>query len=282
MDTDTEKLRQLTENLFQSWKTEADKLNVDHTKTIYIEPVLKCLGWDPVDDMTRREPNSVCSKTPDYILHANNINYLVIEAKPLQHRLDLKDAEQAEEYGLHANTNWCLATEGYFYKVYNRNWDMQPKERLFFKTSLTEATENFSRFLYKLNLISKKSMASGNIDELAKTFYRRKKIQTLLTNPPGELIQFIESLGAYKHLGKEAIKDSLRELKYNEFNTNTCPLCNTRETCELDFSQRLEEHGISRDQFVFLPFISIERFVSFDDWQDHMHEKHPEVFDPLY
>ena len=164
MAMDIKKIEELTQNLFQSWKTDADRLSEQDTKTNYIEPVLTCLGWDPVDNLARGEANSDSDNKPDYVLHANNVNYLVVEAKALQHRLDLKDAERAQENALHANANWCLVTKGYFYKVYNRNWDIEPKERLFFKTSLTEDIENFSRFLYKIDLISKQSMAEGKID----------------------------------------------------------------------------------------------------------------------
>jgi hypothetical protein len=280
MAIDRKKIEELTQNLFQRWKTDADRLGEEDTKTNYIEPVLKCLGWDLVENTTSGEGNSAYAKNPDYVLRANNVNYLVVEAKALQHRLDLKDAERAQENALHANANWCLVTEGYFYKVYNRNWDIGPKERLFFKTSLTEATEDFSRFLYKMNLISKQSMTGGKIDELGRVFYRRKKIQKLLTEPPEELVQVIEGLDGYD-LEEEEVKESLKELKYNEFNIDTCPLCQTRERCELEFSERLEDKGISRDQFMFLPFISIERFESLEAWKEHMLKNHPEVLNPL-
>jgi hypothetical protein len=280
MAMDRKKIEELTQDLFQRWKTDADRLGEEDTKTNYIEPVLTCLGWDPVADKILGEANGESDKKPDYVLHANNVNYLVVEAKALQHRLDLKDAERAQENALHANANWCLVTEGYFYKVYNRNWDIEPKERLFFKTSLTEATESFSRFLYKMNLLSKQSMADGKIDELGKVFYRRKKIQKLLSEPPEELLQVIEGLDGY-NVNEEEIRDSLKELKFNEFNIETCPLCQTREKCELELSERLEDKGIGRDQFMFLPFISIERFDSFEAWKEHMLKNHPEVFNPL-
>jgi hypothetical protein len=257
----------LTQNLFQRWKTDADRLGEEDTKTNYIDPVLKCLGWDPVDNMARGEANSASVKKPDYVLHANNVNYLVVEAKALQHRLDLKDAERAQENALHANATWCLVTEGYFYKVYNRKWDIEQKERLFFKTSLTEATEDFSRFLYKMNLISKQSMTGGKIEELGRVFYRRKKIQKLLTEPPEELVQVIEGLDGYNDLNKKEVKDSLMELICNDFSIDMCPICQTRERCELELSERLEEKGISKDQFMLLPFISIERFESFEAWK---------------
>jgi hypothetical protein len=280
MAIDRKKIEQLTQDLFHRWKTDAEKLSKQDTKTNYIEPVLTCLGWDPVENTTRGEANGESNEKADYVLHANNVNYLVVEAKALQHRLDLKDAERAQEYALHANANWCLVTEGYFYKVYNRSWDIEPKERLFFKTSLTEAIENFSRFLYKIDLISKQSMAEGKIDELGRVYYRRKKIEKLLADPPMELVRVIEGLDGY-NVNEEEIRDSLKELKFNEFNIEMCPLCQTREKCELELSERLEEKEISRDHFMFLPFISIERFESFEAWKEHILKKHPEVLDPL-
>jgi hypothetical protein len=280
MAVDREKIEDLTQNLFQDWKIDADKLSAEDTKAKYIEPMLGCLGWDPGDNMARGKSNSVSVKKPDYVLHSNDVNYLIVEARALQHRLDLKDAERGEENALNANANWCLVSEGYFYKIYNCKWDIEPKERLLFKTSLTEARENFSRFLYKINLISKQSMTEGKIDELGRVFYRRKKIQKLLAEPPKELVQVIESLDGY-NVNEEEIRESLKELTYNEFNIETCPLCQTREKCELELSERLESKGISRDQFLFLPFISIARFESYEAWKEHMLKNHPEIFDPL-
>ena len=280
MAIDRIKLEELTQGLFKYWKSDADSLSAEDTKAKYIEPMLHCLGWDPVNNMARGEANDESDNKPDYVLHANNVNYLVVEARALQHSLDLKDAERGEENALQANTNWCLVTEGYFYKVYNCKWGIEPRERLLFKTSLTEAKETFSRFLYKINLISKQSMIDGEIDKLGRASYRRKKVQKLLADPPMELVQVIESLGGY-NVNEEEIRDSLKELKFNEFNIETCPLCQTRERCELEVSERLEEQGISRDQFMFLPFISIERFESFEAWKEHMLKNHPEVLDPL-
>jgi hypothetical protein len=280
MTVNREKIEDLTQDLFQDWKSDADKLSAEDTKAKYIEPMLGCLGWDPVDNMAHEEGNRVSSKESDYVLHSNGVNYLVVEARALQHRLDLKDAERGEENALHANANWCLVTEGYFYKVYNCKWDIEPRERLLFKTSLTEANESFSRFLYKINLISKQSMIEGKIDELGRVCYRRKKIQKLLADPPMELVQVIESLDGY-NVNEEEIRDSLKELQFNEFNIETCPLCQTRERCELEVSERLESKGISRDEFLFLPFISIARFESYEAWKEHLLKNHPEVFDPM-
>ena len=280
MTGDREKIEDLVQNLFQDWKTDADRLNAEDTKAKYIEPMLVCLGWDPVDNMARGEGSSVSAEKPDYVLHSHDVNYLVVEARALQHRLDLKDAERGEENALNADANWCLVTEGYFYKVYNCKWDIEPRERLLFRTSLTEAKENFSRFLYKINLISKQSMTGGKIDELGRISYRRKKIQKLLAEPPKELVQVIEGLDGY-NVNEEEIRDTLKELKFNEFNIETCPLCQTRERCELELSERLEAKGIDRDHFLFLPFISIARFESHDAWKEHMLKNHPEIFDPL-
>jgi hypothetical protein len=138
----------------------------------------------------------------------------------------------------------------------------------------------FGQTLYKISLISKQSMTEGKIDALGRIRYRRKKIQKLLAEPPVELVQVIEGLDGY-NVNEQEVRDSLKELKYNEFNIETCPLCQTRERCELELSDRLEKKGIIRDQFLFLPFISIERFESFEAWKEHMLKNHPEVFDPL-
>lgn len=280
MSVDRERIEDLTQNLFQDWKSDADRLSVEDTKAKYIEPILRCLGWEPVNHKANEEDDQISAKEPDYVLHSNGVNYLVVEARALQHRLDLKDAERGEKNALHVNANWCLVTEGYFYKVYNCKWDIEPREKLLFKTSLTEAQESFSRFLYKINLISKQSMIDGKIDELGRVSYRRKKIQKLLADPPAELVQVIESLDGY-NVNEEEIRDSLKELKFNEFNIETCPLCQTREKCELEVSERLESLGISRDQFLFLPFISIARFESYEAWKEHLLKNHPEIFDHL-
>jgi hypothetical protein len=122
-------------------------------------------------------------------------------------------------------------------------------------------------------------MIEGKIDELGKVSYRRKKIQKLLAEPPLELVQVIEGLDGY-NVTEEEIRNSLKELKFNDFNIKTCPICQTRERCELEMAERLEKKGI-RDQFLFLPFISIERFESFEAWKEHLLKSHPEVFDRL-
>ena len=97
MTVDREKIEDLTKKLFRDWKIDAEKLSAEDTKAKYIEPMLGYLGWDPVDNMVREEGESVSAKEPDYLLHSNGASYLVVEARPLRHKLDLKDAERGEE-----------------------------------------------------------------------------------------------------------------------------------------------------------------------------------------
>ena len=46
MAINREKIEDLTKNLFQDWKSDADRLSAEETKAKYIEPMLRCLGWD--------------------------------------------------------------------------------------------------------------------------------------------------------------------------------------------------------------------------------------------
>lgn len=281
MGIESEKLKKLTESLFADWKTDAKIISEADTKVKYIERVLECLGWDRVDNMRREKIIKASGTKPDCILHADGIEYLAVETKPIKHRLGSKDAVQSLQYGLNTDIAWCLVTQGYFYEVYNVFWRFKPEAKLFFKTSLMEATENFSRFLYKINLISKESMVSKKIDKIGKAFYRRQKIQKLLSSPPDELIHTIRGLPGHDDLNNEDIIESLKELIRIRLKYDTCPLCDALERGGREVYEHMKERGGLKEGYKYRFPLLLESFQSWEDLEEHMKKKHSEALDLL-
>jgi len=141
-------------------------LNEADTKGKLVEPVLGELDWDLLGEEVQRERGiSLGSGTghADYALKIDGTPRILIEVKPFGSELDDKRAKQALSYAAIEKVRWCVLTNGRKYRIYNSEWSSNPQDSLFRQFEL----DPDSPVPEELNLLSKQSVRSGKLDDLA-------------------------------------------------------------------------------------------------------------------
>jgi hypothetical protein len=114
---DKDKVKVEITKLLEKYDKEKDKkYNEETTKTNFILPLFKALGWDVDSDEVSKEEN-ISGKRVDYGFRIDGIPKFFLEAKGLDENLDdsrmvkgreVTYAEQAINYAYYKGCNWAI------------------------------------------------------------------------------------------------------------------------------------------------------------------------------
>lgn len=182
-------------NNFQSnikeYQKKGTTFNEAATRTEYIDPFLKILGWDISNeegklfserDIVPEEPTNSTDR-PDYTAKMNGVDVLFIEAKkPLVNIFsDPEPARQARRYGWNAGHKVSVLTNFEYLAIYETTFEPKITDSVgtyrYKIYHYTEYTENFSEIY---DLISFDSFKSGRFEEWTNLIASASASSTLL------------------------------------------------------------------------------------------------------
>jgi len=191
------------------------------TRTIFIDPLLKALGWEVVDpDEVELEFPTIDGKSVDYAPKINRKPVLFIEAKSLNDSLtDIKSITQVVGYAANAGVEWCILTNGITYKIYSSTEKAKAPDKLLFEISLDpKETEGMSvqQVANQFARFSREAMARGVLDQIGEQVFTtgkiRKAIDKLFMDPPNSLIKLIRSVVKDDSVKPVQVKESLKRI----------------------------------------------------------------------
>jgi len=204
------------------------------TRTIFIDPLLRALGWDVRDpDEVELEHPTVDGKSVDYAMKVNRKVVLHVEAKQLGDPLDdVKSITQVVGYAANDGIEWCVLTNGVRYKIYKASEKASAPDKLLFEVSIDPTDSNgmmvdelarqFSRF-------SRESMAIGLLDQLGTEVFTtgkvRKVLDRLFVETPASFIRLIRKAMADSSVTPSQIEQALRRI----WDTGKEPIAGTTE-----------------------------------------------------
>jgi len=188
------------------------------TRTIVIDPLLESLGWDVRDpDEVELEYPTVDGKSVDYALKINKKPVLLVEAKSLDDPLeDVKAITQVVGYAANDGIVWCVLTNGVKWRVYRSVEPCAAPDKLMFEVSLDPnesegmTVDQIAKQMWRFSSVE---MAEGTLDALGEQTFTdgkvRKALQTLMTDPPRQLLNLVRKMTRDENLVPQRIKDSL-------------------------------------------------------------------------
>lgn len=202
-------------------KHRRDDLKEYPTRTIFIDPMLKALGWDVRDpEEVELEYPTIDGKFVDYAPKINRKPVLFIEAKPLKDPLtDVKSITQIVGYAANSGVEWCILTNGVTYRVYRSTEKAAAPDKLLFEVSIDPKDNegvSVEQIAEQLARFSQDAMAKGLLDEIGEQVFItgkiRKALDTLFIEPPNTLIRLIRSTVGDETIKPIQVKNALRRL----------------------------------------------------------------------
>lgn len=253
-----------------------DDLKEYPTRTIFVDPLLKALGWDVREpDEVQLEYPTIDGKSVDYAPKINRKPVLFVEAKQLNDPLtDIKSVTQVVGYAANAGVEWCILTNGATYKVYRSTEKAKAPDKLLFEISLDpkkaegmsneQVAEQFARF-------SRDSMAKGVLDEIGEQIFTtgkiRKALDKIFAEPPNTLIRLIRFTIGDETIKPTQVRNALKRLWSQ---TSEVEIPSTSESVrETVITQRTrargkdygeEHHTKGRPQEIIELFRTIDKF----------------------
>jgi hypothetical protein len=89
------------------------------TRVRLVDPVLRILGYEAVEDIRREVPVPATREFLDYELYADGKAQAIVEAKALRSPLTDQAAAQCVQYASILGVRWCVITNGVAWAVYN-------------------------------------------------------------------------------------------------------------------------------------------------------------------
>jgi len=150
-------------------------INEQETKTVLVDPLIDILGWDKFKSEVKPEYQIQIGGSRyyyvDYALQLEGVPVVLMEVKPLGSKLE-SYARQAISYGRVEDIKWVTLTNGKKIEIYNTEKGKERKHCLLTSISI----ENYLKEKNTLaKLLSKKSFAEGEIDEIDKKIRKKKK-----------------------------------------------------------------------------------------------------------
>lgn len=190
------------------------------TRTIVIDPLLEALGWDVRDpDEVQLEYPTVGGGAVDYALKINGRPVLLVEAKPLEDTLNVKDVAQLVAYAANAGIQWCILTNGLTWKVYKSMEECEAPDKLMFEVSLDPCdskdlpVQDLAEHMWRF---SREEMAKGTLDALGEQTFTdgkvRKALDSILRDPPPRFISLLKAKTGDGNLSSQRIRDSLARI----------------------------------------------------------------------
>ena len=221
MDKDEVK-RRLTA-LIESYKTEASKRhNEEATKTDFILPLFRTLGWHTEDSNEVSKEENISGKRVDYGFRIDGIPKFFLEAKGLDESLDdarkvkgrdVTYAEQAINYAYYKGCNWAILTNFKEIRVYDAWAKVNPNASFRFAIRIDTLLSDFDSGTY---LLSKEAFQRNLLDEKYGMKSRKRPIteQLLLdfTAFRGILSKDVYNLNKSKKLTEEELDEAIQRL----------------------------------------------------------------------
>ena len=202
-------------------KYSKSSLKEAHTRRIFIDPMLKALGWDVENpDEVDEEHTTVDGKAVDYALRVDGKVVLLVEAKSLGDPLtDVKAITQVVGYASNEGVDWCVLTNGNTYRVYRSTEKVSAPEKLLFEVSIDPTGTEYrpvDQIAEDLIRISRKAMESGVLDQFADQVFSRSKVlkalEKLFSDPPAKLIGMVRVAAEDDSIKSGQVKESMRGL----------------------------------------------------------------------
>jgi len=190
------------------------------TRTIIIDPILEALGWNVRDpDEVQLEYPTVDGKSVDYACKINEEPVVLVEAKPLNEPLTVKDVTQVVGYASNDGIVWCILTNGRSWQVYRSTEQCPAPEKLMFEVSLDPGDREglpIDQLVEQMWRFSREEVAKGTLDALGEQTFTDGKVQkaldTILLNPPRQFLNLIKKVTDDSTLSPQQIRDSLRRI----------------------------------------------------------------------
>ena len=192
------------------------------TRMIFIDPILKALGWDLTNPQEADvEHATIDGKAVDYALKINGRVVLLVEAKSLDDVLiDVKAITQVVGYASNEGVDWCILTNGITYKIYHSTEKASAPEKLLFGVSINpkETSEHIhvDYIAEKLNLLSPEAMKEGSLDQLGEELFTREKVRKglgkLFADPPSKLIAMVKGATGDASIKADRVKEAIMSL----------------------------------------------------------------------
>jgi hypothetical protein len=189
-------------------------VNEQDTKTAFIDPVLRALGWDVGNLAEVRQEYKVMPRDNpvDYALFLSGVRQLFVEAKALRQNLeDRKWTVQTVNYGNTAGVRWTVITNGDEYRIYNACVGVPLEEKLFRSIRISDPSSSPED---TLALLSKDRIADfESIWELHNTDHHVQAVlgQVFSPRPHPVLMRLVKRLvkERIKTASSKAIRESL-------------------------------------------------------------------------
>ena len=89
------------------------------TRSYLIDPVLRLLGYESVENLRREVPVPATKEFIDYELRVGGAPHVLIEAKALRYDLTDQHSAQCVQYAAVLGVRWCLITNGVEWLLYD-------------------------------------------------------------------------------------------------------------------------------------------------------------------
>ncbi len=202
-------------------KYSKSSLKEAHTRRIFIDPMLKALGWDVENpDEVDEEHTTVDGKAVDYALRVDGKVVLLAEAKSLGDPLtDVKAITQVVGYASNEGVDWCVLTNGNTYRVYRSTEKASAPDKLLFEVSIDPTgTEHrpVDQIAEELRRISRKAMENRVLDQFAEQVFSKGKVlkalEKLFHDPPPKLTGMVRTATGDGSIKSSQVKEAIRGL----------------------------------------------------------------------
>jgi len=199
-----------------------------NTKKKIIEPLLELLGWDLLSNEVQLEyPIHVGTSSVhvDYAISLEGKPVILVEAKAFDAALSTEYASQIISYGRVEGIRWAVLTNGKSVKIFDTEAGRNEKECLVAEINL----QNLPRNSIELNLISRESILTGEIESAAIRLAATRKAVNSLMQRKDEIAQefkktLLKITGPEIEDRIEGISRKLAELAARSFEKESEPL----------------------------------------------------------
>ena len=95
------------------------RLSEADTRSYLIDPVLRLLGYESVENLRREVSVPATKEFIDYELRVGGAPHVLIEAKAIRHELTDQHSAQCVQYAAVLGVRWCLITNGVEWLLYD-------------------------------------------------------------------------------------------------------------------------------------------------------------------
>ncbi len=176
-------------------------LNEAQTEFIIIDPLLKRLGYSPLETL-KRSHDGVANNFPDYTILGNKPQKWFLEAKRLDLQLQDGEAAQAVNYANNQGAEWAILTNGRKWYIYNAHLPKPLPEK---RVLQIEDLFNDEQALQTLSLLSKSSILKNELREAWLFQQVTRLVDEQLKTPSSEARKL------FQHLCNENIGSSVSD-----------------------------------------------------------------------